>query len=225
MVPTEPAVRAVIFDLDETLLDQASASQAAVTDWASGLGMNDPDIAVRWAEISSRHYARYQSREIAFEDQRRERVREFLARPLADDEASEVFRGYLERYEAGWALFSDAVPALRLARESAHAVAILTNGDRDQQIRKLERFDLIAEIDLVVCSSELPYGKPHPSAFAAVTDALGTTAQESVMIGDSLRNDYCGALEFGMRAILLDRHGAHSDTEIESVSSLDQLAY
>lgn len=225
MHPIDAAVRAVVFDLDETLLDQASASKAALIDWASSLGLNEPGDAARWAQISSRHYARYQLREITFEDQRRERVREFLGRSFTDAQASEVFGGYLERYEAGWMLFPDALPALRRARESGRTVAILTNGDRGQQIRKLERFDLVSEIDLVVCSSELPYGKPHPSAYAAVTDALGATADESIMIGDSLRNDYHGAREFGMRAILVDRYGTHADSGAESVNGLDELKY
>lgn len=225
MAPAEVALRAVVFDLDETLLDQASASQAAVLSWASSLGFADTDIAGRWATISSRHYARYQLREITFEDQRRERVREFLDQSLTDDEASEAFRGYLNRYEDGWTLFPDAVPALRRAREAGRSVAILTNGDRDQQLRKLDRFGLISKIDLLVCSSELPFGKPHPSAFSAVTDALGVTARESIMIGDSLRNDYQGAQDFGMHAVLVDRHGALTHAEVESVTSLHELIY
>jgi len=225
MHPIDAAVRAVIFDLDETLLDQASASKAALIDWAASLGLNEPGDADRWAQISSRHYARYQLREISFEDQRRERVREFLEQPLSDEEASVVFGGYLERYEAGWMLFPDALPALRRARESARAVAILTNGDRAQQIRKLQRFDLLSEIDLLLCSSELPYGKPHPSAFSAVINGLGTTAAQSTMVGDSLRNDYYGAQDFGMRAILIDRLSAHSDAGVRSIKSLDELTY
>lgn len=225
MATTEVELRALVFDLDQTLLDQASASQAAVVDWASSLDIVDSDVSTRWAQISSRHYARYQLREISFEDQRRERVREFLGRSFTDAEASRVFRGYLERYEAGWMLFPDAVPALRRAREAGHSVAILTNGDRDQQLRKLDRFGLASEIDLLLCSSELAFGKPHPSAFSAVTDALGVTAQESIMIGDSFRNDYQGARVFGMHAILVDRQGTHSDAGVESVNSLAELKY
>lgn len=34
------------------------------------------------------------------------------------------------------------------------------------------------------------------------------------MIGDSLRIDYHGARDFGMRAILVDRYGAHSDAGV-----------
>ncbi|WP_305685200.1 hypothetical protein [Microbacterium sp.] len=74
---------AVVFDLDETLLDQSSA----VIAWAADLGVEDADIAQRWSRISNGHYARYQAREISFEGQRRERVREFLGRQLTDEHA------------------------------------------------------------------------------------------------------------------------------------------
>lgn len=48
-----------------------------------------------------------------------------------------MFAGYLSRYEAGWSLFDDAVPALRRARSAGLSVAIFTNGDENQQRHKL----------------------------------------------------------------------------------------
>ena len=49
--------------------------------------------------------------------------------------------------------------------------------------------------------------KPHPSIFQAALDLLGTTAAESVMVGDSPSDDIEGALRIGMRAVLLRRSG------------------
>lgn len=222
---TDPAARAVVFDLDDTLLDQSSAADAAVIAWASELGLEHADVAHTWSRISSRHYTRYQSREITFEDQRRERVREFLGRSFTDDEASRTFRGYLDRYESGWRLFPDAIPAARRARAAGRPVVILTNGDRTQQLRKLDRFALSGEIDALVCSSELPFGKPHASAFLAATRELGFSEVDSLMVGDSVANDYQGAVDFGMRAILIDRAGEHLHRAIASVASLDDIAF
>jgi len=216
---------AVVFDLDETLLDQSSAADAAVIDWACELGIADADVARTWSRISTRHFARYQAREISFEDQRRERVRELLGRSLTDDEASRTFCGYLDRYESGWKIFPDALPAMRRARAAGRPVVILTNGDRTQQLRKLDRFALSGEIDALVCSSDIPFGKPHATAFIAATRELGYSEVDSLMIGDSLSGDYQGAIDFGMRAVLIDRAGTHRNRAINSVSSLDDLAF
>ncbi|MEV4774981.1 HAD family hydrolase [Microbacterium sp. LWH12-1.2] len=215
---------AAVFDLDGTLLDQESAADAASIAWAADHGIQEDDVAERWRRIATKHYRRWQAREISFQGQRRERVREFLGQAMTDAEASAVFEGYLGRYEAGWRLFDDAIPALRRARDAGLAVAVLTNGDRTQQLQKLDRFALDAEIDLIVCSSDLPAGKPDPRAYATVLEQLGVVSRASLMIGDSYEADYEGALMSGMRAVLLDRNGRH-DPAPDRVQTLDDVAF
>ncbi|XVU27380.1 HAD family hydrolase [Actinoplanes sp. CA-054009] len=218
-------VEAVLFDLDDTLVDQETASRVAVAGWAAGLGVGGDDVVGRWELVSERHYERYQRREIGFQEQRRERVREFLGVALDDAEADGLFAGYLERYEAGWALFDDAVPALRRARAAGLTVAVFTNGEEGQQRRKLERLGLAPEVDLLVSSSMLPAGKPDPRAFLHAVARVGVDASRALMVGDSLRKDVLGARAAGLAAVLLDRAGLHTGVEGARVTSLDELAF
>lgn len=216
---------AAVFDLDGTLVDQKSAASSAVIPWAAELGITDTEVPARWAEIADRHYRRYQRREISFEGQRRERVREFVDADLTDAEASRIFSGYLARYEAGWRLFDDAIPALRRARAAGLAVAVLTNGDRTQQWQKAVRFGLEGEIDAMVCSSELPAGKPDRRAFEAISERIGVRPESAVMIGDSPGTDIRGALDSGMAAVLLDREHRHPASAALRVGSLDEIEF
>jgi putative hydrolase of the HAD superfamily len=218
-------MRAVLFDLDDTLVDQRTAARVAVVGWAAGLGIADADVAQRWARISTRCYALYQSRELTFTQQRRERVREFLDAPLTDQQADALFADYLERYEAGWAVFEDAVPAVRRARAVGLPVVVLTNGEENQQRRKLGRLGLAHEIDLLVASSMMPAGKPDPRAFRHAVDLIGVDAGEAMMVGDSLPIDVLGAQAAGLRAVLVDRADAHADTDVPRVRSLSELAF
>lgn len=218
-------LRAVIFDLDDTLVDQRSAADAAVTAWAAGHGIADTDVGQRWAAISETHYARYQRRELTFTEQRRARVRDFLAVTVNDSEADALFATYLTRYQAGWALFDDAVPALRRARAAGLTVAILTNGDEEHQRLKIGQVGLTAEIDVLVASSMLPAGKPDPRAFAGTLAILGLGADEALMVGDSLSRDVLGARVAGMNAVLVDRHGAHPAADVPTVATLDELTF
>ncbi|SNY51231.1 HAD family hydrolase [Paractinoplanes atraurantiacus] len=216
-------LEAVLFDLDDTLVDQETASRAAVVEWAAGLGVDGGEVAGRWARVSERHYARYQRREIGFGEQRRERVREFLGIALSDAEADGLFAGYLERYEAGWALFDDAVPALRRVRAAGLTVAVFTNGEQGQQRRKLERLGLLPEVDLMVASSTLPAGKPDPRAFRHAVERVGVDASRALMVGDSLHKDVLGARAAGLMAVLLDRADSHAGVEVPRITSLDDL--
>ncbi len=218
-------LRAVLFDLDDTLVDQKSAAGEAVTAWAAEHGITDGDVSQRWARISEVHYARYQRREVTFAEQRWDRVREFLAIDVDNQQADEIFSGYHERYEAGWTTFDDTVPALRRARAAGLAVALLTNGDEGHQRLKLNKLGLADEIDVLIASSMLPAGKPDPRAFRCAVERINVDANQALMIGDSLENDVRGALSAGLDAVLLDRHNTHHDTHVTRVRSLHDLTF
>lgn len=215
---------AILFDLDATLIDQASASAPAVREWGAELGIPMDGIVERWGAVSSRHYARYQAREITFQGQRRERVRELLGRDLNDDEADELFSGYLWRYEAGWTMYDDTMLCLDRLRDTGVPLGILTNGDRTQQMQKIDRFGIADYFDAIVCSSDLPFGKPHPGAFEAAATALGHAGADVLMVGDHIDNDVRGALKAGLRAVLLDRDGAYAEDDVATIRTLAELS-
>lgn len=219
------SIRAVLFDLDDTLMDQRSAAARAVVAWGAELSIPSSGLPERWRRISSRHFARCQRREISFQEQRRERVRELLGRDLDAADADRLFAGYLRRYEAGWSLFPDAIPALDRARAARCAVGILTNGDRDQQMQKVARFSIGEHVDQVVCSSDLVAGKPDARAFHAAASMVGAATDETLMVGDHIDNDVRGAIAAGMPAVLVDRDGTHGDDDVPRVTSLDDLSF
>lgn len=216
-------LRAVLFDLDDTLVDYASAARVAVTAWAEEHGVLAVDTVARWDAITEFHYARYQRRELTFQQQRRARVREFLRIEAGDAEVDELFTGYVVRHEAAWAAFDDALPALRHVRAAGLTSAVLTNGDDAHQRLKLARVGLAAEVDAVIASSTLPAGKPDPRAFHAAARRLGHAPEELLMVGNSLDHDVRGALAAGFDAVLLDRHDAHVGEPVRRIRSLCEL--
>ncbi|MGH3355947.1 MAG: HAD family hydrolase [Nocardioidaceae bacterium] len=63
-------------------------------------------------------------------------------------------------------------------------------------------------IDGAVYTSEIPWTKPHPKAFAAAMHAVGVSdPARCVFVGDRLFDDIYGAQRSGMRAV----HVPHSD--------------
>ncbi|WP_405058685.1 HAD family hydrolase [Kribbella sp. NBC_01505] len=218
-------LKVVLFDLDGTLVEQEHAAARAVVEWAAQYGITDPEVAARWAAISDRHYRGYQRRELSFAAQRRARVREFLGLEVDDTEADAIFDGYLWRYEAGWTLFDDAIPAVRRARAAGLRVVVFSNGNTAHQQQKLDRFGLTAEIDALISSEQLPAGKPDPRAFREALALTGVESDQALMVGDSLTNDIHGALAVGMGAVLLARDGQHADVGVRRIASLDELSW
>lgn len=218
-------LRAIIFDLDDTLVDQAGAARRAVVGWAAEHGISGVDVADRWEAVSDRHYRRYQSREIGFQEQRRARAREFLGVDVTDAEADTLFAGYLTKYEAQWVAFADAAPTLRRVRDAGLCVIVLTNGDDAHQRLKLGLTGLAAEIDLLVSTSTLPASKPDPRAYLLTCERAGIAPGEALMVGNSLTHDVLGPIEAGLDSVLLDRDDAYPEAAVRRISTLHELSW
>jgi len=108
-------------------------------------------------------------------------------------------------YENAQRLGHHLVPgAMQAVRGAArYRLGLLTNGPADIQRHKLAHAGLAAEFDAVAVSGEIGVGKPDAAAFAVVAAGLGVRADEAVMVGDSWDRDILGALAAGMAAIWL----------------------
>ncbi|MFC4785443.1 hypothetical protein ACT8ZV_13270 [Nocardioides sp. MAHUQ-72] len=63
-------------------------------------------------------------------------------RELDDRQADEAFLAYLSAYEASWRPFDDVRPTFDWLCEAGVEHAILSNGDRDQQLAKVAALGL-----------------------------------------------------------------------------------
>ncbi|MEU6988785.1 HAD family hydrolase [Streptomyces sp. NPDC046324] len=221
-------IRAVLWDIDDTIFDYSRADLAGMRGHltAEGLvdGFDSVDQALRrWQEITVVHWRRFEAGGVDFQEQRRERVREFLAVPgLVAAEADAWFERYIAHYEAAWELFPDAVPVLDLlAGDYRHAV--LSNSSIHNQDRKLRVLGVRDRFEAVVCAAELGVAKPAAEAFHAACAALGLAPGEVAYVGDQPDIDALGAEGAGLRGIWLDRLGAGGRPELTRITDLHQL--
>lgn len=213
------AVRAILFDLDRTLVDIETGIRAGLEGHLRALGLPmEADTYARWKAFEREFVDRFVAGTLGFQEQRRARVRAMLEAPdLPDDEADVWFEGFHERMIAANCLFEDAEPALdALAAIPGLALGIVTNMDTAYQLDKLaavglgtERFGCILGKDL------LPGPKPHPGAFLVGCAAVGAEPAETLFVGDEPLIDAVGAREAGLRAVWLDRTGRAAQAEAE----------
>jgi putative hydrolase of the HAD superfamily len=224
-------IRAVIWDVDDTLFDYTSADGAGMRGHlvAEGLleGHETVERAlVRWREITDRQWARFAAGETDFQGQRRDRVRVFLGEELTDAEADAWFQRYITHYEAAWALFPDVLPALDMLATS-HRHGVLSNSSLLVQERKLRVLGVRDRFEAVLCAAELGVSKPDAQAFHAACEALELAPRQVAYVGDHPEIDGRGAADAGLLSVWIDRPGGAALVEAPAgphrIASLAEL--
>lgn len=209
-------VKAVLFDLDDTLLDYSGGVDAS---WQAACLACDLRDGLHPAALVG---AIAESRRWFWSDpqrHRRERVdmlrawQRIVEHALAglgvspDGLAPAIARAYASHRREVMRLFPDAVASLEQLRERGVALGMVTNGDASQQRDKIARHDLGRFFDVVVIEGEFGAGKPDEVVYRHALDALGVEPRQACMVGDHLENDVAGPQRLGVHGIWLDRRG------------------
>ena len=227
--------RAVIFDWGGTLSEFVDAE--LVDAWRLAARHLDPahedELTARLVQVEADFWATTASH------QRSATLADLLATAageLGQDVAEALLEEAAVRHLDAWTPHirhdPDAAATLAALRESGWRIGLLSNTHwpRAFHERFLERDGLISLIDARLYTSEMPFQKPHPSAFVAAAEALGVAPERAVFVGDRPFDDIAGAQAVGMRAVLRpnpfapDVAGIAPDARITRLPELVDLA-
>jgi putative hydrolase of the HAD superfamily len=104
-------------------------------------------------------------------------------------------------------LFPGVDDALARLRARGLPLALVTNGDRRQQRRKIEQYQLARYFDVIVIEGEFGVGKPEEAVYRHALAALGERAEDTWMVGDNLEWDVLAPQRFGLRGVWVDAPG------------------
>lgn len=212
---TAGAVRGVLFDVDDTLVDTTTAFAAALGEAFGTLtDLSDErheDVVRIWRADAGGHYRRYVAGEVDMPTQRRARVQE-ITRHLGledlDDGGFAAFEdAYIAAFAATWVLFDDAHACVAAAVEAGLGVGVVTNAPGEMQRAKIAAVGLADLLTTLVAVDSIGVGKPDPRVFHEGCRLIGTEPAETIYIGDELDTDALGAAEAGLRGVWLDRPG------------------
>jgi putative hydrolase of the HAD superfamily len=225
------AITAVLLDLDETILFDHAANEAAFAATAEAVAEVEPsglvsairaEAAALWQEgpdpvwchdIGTSEVeglrARFEGddpRMVAMRAWgpgfRRESWQRALARCGVEDDA--LVADLDARFEAERAATNPFIPGAEAALDrlaERYRLAIVTNGIPDVQREKLTRTGLMDRFEAVVVSGELGCGKPDRRIYDETLQQLGLPAEACVMVGDNFRRDVAGAQAIGIRGV------------------------
>lgn len=204
--------RAVFFDLDDTIFDHQHCRRAglrALTQAYPAMAGHDLRAleALHERHLQITHY-RVLAGELSMTEARRERLRAFFAELKAPMAAAELDRAdaiYRPAYRAARRAVPGAVALIEALRPRAK-LGIITNGLVRAQEEKLRDCGVAGKFDAVIISETVGINKPDRAIFEIALQALGVTADEAVVIGDSWRTDVVGALHAGMPAVWVNRY-------------------
>jgi len=101
----------------------------------------------------------------------------------------------------------------RLSR--THALGVITNAPAWwNQRAKLTHLGLTRFVTYIVISGEIGYEKPDPRIFQHALALAGVRADEAVFVGDRLDVDIAGAKTAGMRAVWFNHWGGTLDPDV-----------
>jgi putative hydrolase of the HAD superfamily len=86
-------------------------------------------------------------------------------------------------------------------------LALVTNGAAATQRAKIVRFALEHRFDHIQIEGEHGFGKPEERAYTHAMEALGVTARDTWMVGDNLEWEVVTPQRLGIYAIWMDAHG------------------
>ena len=236
-------LRAVLFDLGETLLDpggdspsfadQAEEDFGAVYRYLQQQGKPLPD----WPDFFQAIYSLFQSqRQVSFATDTSLHVgttiQEALARmgvALSEAEIRACVRLTFQYSDDHAVLYPQVIPLLEQLQAQGLATGLISNTIwpgwcQDETLERLGIRDLLHPR---IYSADVPFTKPHPSIFLRALELLGLEPDQAVYVGDNLDPDICGAQGVGMKAILFRppyRQDGHPGiTPHATVGSLDEI--
>lgn len=124
------------------------------------------------------------------------------ARRSPDTSISERIRAAASSvFERDPPLLPGALETLSVLRARDVRLALLTKGEHDVQLRRIERSGLAALFDVIEIVPE-----KTPEAIRFVTATLGVQPTMAWMVGNSVRSDILPALAAGLHAIWIEAH-------------------
>ncbi len=211
-------IKAVIFDLDQTLLDRSATFQLFVKDqhqrFVSHLKGCDEVMYLETMLMFDNNG--YKDKQTMFAE-----VCEHLSLSIDSDVLFEDFKVH---YGTQPVLFDDVVEVLK-SLKNKYKLAVITNGRVKAQATKIRVAGIDSYFDVVTISEAVGVKKPNPAIFHHCLDKLQLEAEDCIYIGDNPVNDVEAALKVGMKAVWIkNRHfkppAMQCEGEIENVTDL-----
>ncbi len=225
------SVNAVLFDLDDTLIDWSGQT-------LDGTGINRKHVGNVYLYLAERNFilppldeflltfreclincwteAKKTWAGVAFATVLQEM---FLALELdlSQINIDHVLHAYDWQPVPGVVPYDDTLAVLQTLKTQGFKIGLITNSMQPMWMRdiELETYGILPYLDVRVTSGDIGFMKPHTAIYNYALTELGVMADTAVFVGDRPANDIAGANNTGMISVLMNP--PHLNYELDGV--------
>ncbi|HEM2826644.1 HAD family hydrolase [Streptococcus suis] len=198
-------MKALIFDVDDTLYDQIQPFERALERHIEVVREQIEPLYLSFRRYADEVFEATAIGKMSLKDSHIYRMKHALAdfgyqvsdaTALAIQIDYDYFQGQIELSPVFPEIFS-------WCQAQGIAMGIITNGPYRHQLRKIRTMGLVNWIELehVLISGQVGITKPNPAIFQLMEERLGMSGEDICYLGDSFENDMVGAKAANWKAI------------------------
>jgi HAD superfamily hydrolase (TIGR01549 family) len=232
-------IKSILFDLDGTLRLHTPKGSDVFNTYALSLGLSlhpeDMSRAARWE-----HYYFANSPEIKADSEKfkrqkfendafwinfgRRRLIVLGCSPAQAAELAPQFSAYMaENYKPQVHVPEEARPMLAALKDAGFILGMVSNRDKPFD-EELEEMRLREFFEFTLAAGEVDSYKPDRAIFDEAVKRAGTSAPETMYVGDNYFADVVGSRRAGLRPVLYDPIRLFPNVECPVVTAFDQLS-
>lgn len=210
------AIKAVVFDLDNTLYDYDACNQLAEKSLFEKIST---EFAI--TEDEAEHLLKAAKKNIKNalgEDAAASHNRLLYMQNICELAGKNPLKYAMTFYDEYWntmlenmSLYDYVIPLMNELHSKGIKIGVLTDLTAHIQYRKLQKLRLTEKVDCLVTSEEAGAEKPSRKMFDAMLWKLGVEPGEVLMVGDSKEKDIIGAENAGIQGILFQKENPREE--------------
>ncbi|EGR2742186.1 HAD-IA family hydrolase [Vibrio parahaemolyticus] len=219
-------LKAIFFDMDETLCGTSQADKAAGQKFSAWIQQTYPQVSDPQAFLQRYLQGVYKKLNAEFPqlvallpDENAFRcglIQTILAEDgiHIDAEQAQQAQHYFDSARMGAFTFFPGVKEMLTDLRKHYKLVVITNGPIFSQHPKLKATQMDEWVDHIIVGGEEPEEKPAASIFQKALNLVDIKPEEALHIGDSLAADIAGANNMGILSVWVNATGASNPTEI-----------
>lgn len=203
-------IKAVVFDLDDTLISEYEYIQ-------SGFRVIANFLSEKYQLSSEDAFSTLMNLFHKNPKNVFNRILEFYQIEYTMEEIKELIHLY-RNHLPNISLYDDAKFILKQLSERNLKLGLITDGYKETQRNKLNSLNISHYFDSIIVTDELgrDFWKPHAKPYQLMRDELEVEFGEMIYIGDNLSKDFITAKQLGMKTIHIIRNeGVYKDLNFD----------